>query len=1039
MPSDTLQVLVRLWEQTGTGVQTALIEGEAGLGKSHLAQRFTAQALREHGVCVVVPPAPLIPGVLNSLYGYLKAEHHPAFLSLARSATPQLPWGKLAAPERPQHASLWSALYRLAVKERRLCLILEDVHDWPKDQWDQFQSLVRFLAERNAPTLLIVTSRPDDVVKQRWQRVQDWLSVNGHAAGDAIALHALSHDEVQRLVHAHLQTSEPLPELTGWLLGHARGHPLRTVLLLRQLRREGALLDLGVTWDFRPRDVHYADILEDQLQLELSALHDERDVEVLRLVAFAEEPPSQEHLSRVLPEEPSRLNARLARLAQLHVYEERPGAGYRLRYPLLKHVLQRGMTWDDQRHCAETLLSVTRGVSGRARLSRVCGHPQRSEWNRQALALAVERAQHADVAEFAEDLWRADTGNRELQRQLWQAWVDLSEYQRILDFGVTGDPACDIHLANALEVQGEYEKALEVLEAIDDDGRFHWKIVQRKLFCLDFLEDPQRLHEALRAYEGQEHAVLEWGWAEYYRSQSKLNERIRHLRRARDLLDEDSSALERAVMEGNLGSALIQTGTFDEAHACLTEAVKLFQQVGHAYGLLGCEINLAYLSLYRGDYASALRRNQRLYAVADRLQDTRLMSGVLVNTATCEVWMGTPERAVLNLQRSRELYNGYESARASDLAHAQALAGDLVSARDTLQDEDHVPLTEHLLYRARTHVLLGEHGAARRGLEHEALRSDWQASRKHLLLAWVHHLEGDQAGATLHLETARAALGELPHLPLQAELRLVHALIFEAPTSVVNAAIRELAALDAAGHVLLYRLTQPHAFLASPVRRPHSDMFIQTLGQFALIRNGQSIPWKGRKTRELLALLVTAHLSGRALDRNQLLLALWPDLPDHNAESTFRKNLQRLKQACGTALQVSRDHDGRYVVEHVHADVSFFLAALDASDLALAFEWYQGPYLTESSDESTAELRLVLQRRLRDALLSSASTRPPEQVLAWCTQYLQQDPWEVSVAQLAVEQARQVSLPYATRLRATLSSRFHQEWGYVPEELQGNA
>ena len=1076
MRSDILATLLHCWEQTGKGLQVALLEGEEGQGKSHLIGQFADAALRMPGCAVTVPSGPLLPRLLECLFGLLKTEHHPEFLSFARQTTPHLPWTKVMAPQHQQVSSLWTALHRLALRERRLGLMIENVHEWQKDQWDSFHALVAFLQARQAPVLLVLTARSDPApgaavqsgqlvqavqsvkvrnaaVDKQWQRIKDWLAISGNSSPEHLPLSPLTEAEVRQLVCQQLETAQDIGGLTDWLLDHAMGHPLHTLLLLRFLRREGALLDLGIVWDFRPIQGRRHPVVAELLHLELAALKGEAQggltLQVLQLLALAGEALTEAQLERALLLREGELASRLAALPGTTLEQIGPEGGYRLRQPLLAEAVKRDLNWEDQCQVAGRLIGVVRSPANRARLAHSAQHPQEAEWIRQALRAAQECKLHGEVAEFASALLADEPDNVELRRTLWQAWVDLGDYARIVREGPTSDPACDIHLAHALEVQGDYRQALEVLDTVRDDGSRSWKIVQRRLWCLDFLEQPEELLAELQRHSGEEHYVLEWAWGEYERSQGNLLGRIVHMQRALELLPQDSPPLERAVIEGNLGAPLINTGQFQDAHAHLERAAALFQEVGHTYGLLGCQINLAYLNLCRGRYQAAHDQNQQLYAVADRLQDTRLMSGVLANTATCEVWMGFPVRAAANYQRSGELYDGYESARASELAQAQALAGQLVQAQQTLETPDHDALPDHQLCRARVHLLLGQYPQARQHLSAQTTSPpptsaphapDLLSARESLLRCWLHRLEGDAAGALAHLERATEALGDLPHLPLREETALLRGLLAGASEQVLQGHQQTLAELGALGHLLLYRQTLPAApelpaDPSVPAARP--PLFLQTLGGFGLMQQGQALPWRGRKTRELLGLLLTAFLTGTPLSRSTLALELWPDQSEKNAEFNFRKTLERLRTICGDAVTVGRDAQGRFLLSDVHADVCFFVAGLENGDLEQAFQWYAGPYLPELGDSRVTELRAVLHLRLRDALLTHAHQWPPAQILGWCEQYLSHDPCEVAVATLALEQAEHLGPEQQKRVQTSVFERFRREWGFVPPELQG--
>ena len=220
---------------------------------------------------------------------------------------------------------------------------------------------------------------------------------------------------------------------------------------------------------------------------------------------------------------------------------------------------------------------------------------------------------------------------------------------------------------------------------------------------------------------------------------------------------------------------------------------------------------------------------------------------------------------------------------------------------------------------------------------------------------------------------------------------------------------------------------------AKPVR------FIRTFGAFGLEEHGQVKPWKARKTRELLALLLCAAVSetGPAVSRDGLIATLWPEAGLDKGESSFRVTLGRLRESLGDAATIERDASGRYALVNAKTDLTLFLESAERRDLEGALAWYAGEFLPGMDLEIVDALRVSLRSRWRDAAAQVIVESDLTRGVALLEKLLEDDPFDLDTLRQLVQHLS--NIPDAARLTATLErakKRFRDELGFTPPELE---
>ena len=329
---------------------------------------------------------------------------------------------------------------------------------------------------------------------------------------------------------------------------------------------------------------------------------------------------------------------------------------------------------------------------------------------------------------------------------------------------------------------------------------------------------------------------------------------------------------------------------------------------------------------------------------------------------------------------------------------------------------------ERLLLRGVALLNLGQVAQARAALEAG--------------LAVCEELEAGHPGLG-HPDLGRTGPGDPFRRELQAALTLL-----SGPGEAETEAIRQDPCL-----LFLARACLPEAAAgreAQPVLAtaagsvPRPRRFIRTLGQFGMEEDGQVRPWRARKLRELLALLLCASLreDGPAVPRARLCVALWPDADEQAAEQNFRTTLRRLRESLGDAAQIVRDAQGRYLLGQPRADVFMFLEAQARLDLEGAYGWYGGEFLPGLDLAEAEPLATMLRGRWRDLTLRLLGERGAAGGEALYRRLVADDPCDLEAVLVFVQgltQAGQGEQAAAVLSRAV--ARFQAELGEVPPAL----
>lgn len=236
-----LDRLVRCWQRSARGQgTTALIGGEAGIGKSRLAAELMsvaesqgARTARGHTAAIESRPYEAILEALRFLEPVIASvEIEPVWLGALSVLLPslRLRYPRLApapaldpAHERSRIFEAIAIVLEALARTRPMVLLLEDVH-WAGSGTLE---LIDFLARRatNSSLLVVLTFREEEIVRGRHAR-QALRRLQRDDAATLIALRRLSLLDVGEVIRATCSGLDRNGDLADRLFAHSEGNPL---------------------------------------------------------------------------------------------------------------------------------------------------------------------------------------------------------------------------------------------------------------------------------------------------------------------------------------------------------------------------------------------------------------------------------------------------------------------------------------------------------------------------------------------------------------------------------------------------------------------------------------------------------------------------------------------------------------------------------------------------------------------------------------------------------------------------------------------
>ena len=1018
-----------------------LLTGEAGSGKSWLLEHWRSQLPVLGGLQVcILRRGSWLSELLEWGEVWFREVRDASFLAAARQLAPHLNWPVLAEVGYEHHSatqvvlSIYSAVQQLAWRLGGLAVIVEDVQQWSPEEQATLTLFWRRVVSTSPPILMILTCHPSQATEW-FTNLKQEAALYGKDQDKAtvtLNIRPISVLETAELCCSVLRGAETPDDLAVWLHPRAQGNILHTLQLLRYILDNGALRQAKPIWIFRPpaSELGLPESLSEALHANLVPIQADpvawalaSSLAVLPLGADAAQLAGMLEWSeeRVAEETSSGVTK-----GHLKVFTDGRQRRFALSHPLLPALIRSMLGGPQRRLLHARAAEQTLDLDERARQARLGDHPCAVEWTQQALLNAQIRFDWANVEAHARAMLRptvVDAAQEVLRVGLSRALRAQGrelEADGYLD-GLTSREALILR-STVLRALARPDEAFAILEQLTSTELIYEVAILRAGLLTDrrdFVRASEQLMTLLgEALDAPQRAIVlgELGRIQFL--QANYAEALRLNIEATTILDEkrDSELLSQCL--NRVGMLSIQVGRWAETEVALTRSIALQEGIASFAAISARYNNLGLLFLHQGRYPEAQKHLVRALRLAEASGERGTQADVLHNLSLVLFYQGDADASNEAMERCIErrdqvgLTTSANDARFY-LADKMAIQGrpqrglELIS-RKNLPWDSKVGAVNILMCSGRAQeawIWLEQNQDQNPERDVTAITAVLALSRALCAL----RLRRPEA-----LHEAQRAVEECKHLPnpyRQAEAHLVLALnggrMGEADARTdMRIAMQNLK--DAPGHLLLYQRVVPDliAELTGKTDRivaqaaTEEDMrptFIRTFGAFGLERAGQLMPWRARKVRALLALLLAAHLDNRGpgIHRDELKIALWPDAEEASAESILRITLSRLRSALGrTAKVVNRL--GNLTLEGVNADVTVFLRAIHNADLETAVQVYQGEFLPRVDLSRVNDLRAQLRTRWRGAALELAGRRSPEEATALYRRIIDDDPLDLS-------------------------------------------
>ena len=404
--AEELELLGRV---VGCPPAVAMVEGEAGVGKTRLVQELSAGLVAGGrrvltGNCHPMPePFPLGPVVeaVRALGDELAALPLTPLAGALRPLLPELADRLPPAPEplgdrTMERHRLWRALVELLHAAGPLVVVLEDLH-WSDDATPQF---LAFLTAQQPPELtLVLTSRVEELAGPAPLR-----SLSGRLPASTsvvrMQLHPLAPEDVKVVIGAILETDCVSDEFAAYLHERTAGIPLAVEEVLRLLVDRRDIVRWRGRWARRALEqVEVPAAIRDAVLERAGALTTDAR-RIVEAAAVVGEPAPEALLGAVASLAVGRAAAGLADAVAAGVLQP-AGEGYACRHALAAQAVYGAITEPERRRmhqrAAQTLEAGAEGTQGfgprlPARLAHHWKEAGRSgswvRWAEQAASLA---------------------------------------------------------------------------------------------------------------------------------------------------------------------------------------------------------------------------------------------------------------------------------------------------------------------------------------------------------------------------------------------------------------------------------------------------------------------------------------------------------------------------------------------------------------------------------------------------------------------------------------------------------------------------
>ncbi len=995
--------------------QMLLLEGEAGIGKSHALRGFATQI--KTGLVLSCSPDGWLAQALRHCFLALESERDPAFIEAARRLVPELPWARVAqAVVLPDQLALWNAVAlafeRLAHRCGGLVLLLEDAHEVSAADFAGVRALYRRALLGRAPVLFVISARPSQINFLEGF-IQDSVLLENAVAPQRLVLSRLNQLGVHDLLQSHLN-SPAFPEaLATWLMARAEGHPLYTLELLRFLRDGGALKDLGISWVFEvPKGKSLPPNLEAVLNARIAnAKRDSRLWMVLCGICVLNRQVSLSDLSKILAVPTHDLLEIATRLEYLGLVREALSLGqtvFAVAHPLFAPLVRAQLGAAELEKLHLKIVDVVASNTEKAHHARAANHPKAIEWSRLALHDAKASYDHEEVVLEAQFLLQHQP-DKAVRLAYLESLRELGKFDVVLEETQNDDSAdVALHRIYALDFVGKPQEAfdfaqtgfLKYPEPIRSRIGFH--LARFQINQGQFLQAEEIL-KTLVATDAIDQTLLLFEWNRFYYYQDQPKKVLEVLEQAEIWARQCPTPRYLMLVLSKKSAALAATQDHEQAAPLMQEAIALARELGMVVRLAEMHNDFGLIYLSQGSYPKASQMFAQGLRYAQATQDGLQIAHAYYIASAAEFAMSKSSSGRAYLARSIELFEKinkpiqvgnakfFQAWTESTLGNVAAVkaffASDLALEPDKLYSWH--------LQAAEMNLNIGQFEAALKILSDAPVSSyppDRLADHHHRLALVYLGLEQFQT-ALEHNVRALEHSATLGNACQKAEMQLAKAIIYwylnqaDLLQTQAKEALGVLHSQQAGGHLIVLERLFPQAMLFFQEPKVHFDTqiansYLRTFGVFGLEQDGIATPWRASKVRDLLAMLLVAYLreDGPSIAKAELIDALWQEESSHTSEGKFRVNIKRLRDALGDATTIDNQH-GRYELQNLKADVVFFLAALERLDFDAALGWYKGSFLKGIDVPEAEIIRAQLWQSFRDTVLKTSFETPNANLL----------------------------------------------------------
>lgn len=472
------------------------------------------------------------------------------------------------------------------------------------------------------------------------------------------------------------------------------------------------------------------------------------------------------------------------------------------------------------------------------------------------------------------------------------------------------------------------------------------------------------------------------------------------LKGALDVYDAQGDVHNIAEVSENIGVALISLGRPPEAAPFLERARQRWTRIGNDHRLVKTLNNLGMLYHLLGDYEQAESLFQQALSIAESRADAASQAYLLWCLADIRRDRQEYEEALRMYKTALGLCDQFDEAyirihlmdaiAGTYRLHAEIGAAQTWSERAEAEAEEHGGMFERGLCRMTSGLISRDRGDLKESataLEESINMLKKASATRELAMANLH-----LAGVYFSLKKKRLSLDYLEQAAnLVKDLGYDHFLMVEArrnPLLIQYASANKVA--DNYYSKILKTIKGSGGAHADTERSADSTggpaVHAHGFGRPTVEYGGQEITdleWRSEKSKEMFFFFLCNR---RPLRKDEIVAALWPDLPDDKTTSAFHSNMYRLRKALYSDV-IAKD-SGRYVLDprgRFSFDVEDFQNALQEADslprddeqrvklMEKALLLYRGQFAPDFYSEWAENLRWQTEEQYMSLLASLAA------------------------------------------------------------------